>query len=338
MFKEILCTHCIELVEAQRIEKSETYEINGEDITVQTSVYQCPVCNEEMYDPDNPSESLEKAYNEYRARHNILTPDEIKVTRKRYGFSQRQLAKLLGWSHATISQLETGALPSANQNNTLALLNNPTNVLELLERNINELDEEDYKKIYEKVNYVIKNNQNNSINDFAHKLYFEDPTEYNGFISFNFEKVVQLIKFLTEKESNLFKLRLLKALFYADFLSFKRRTKSITGLKYKKLPMGPVPNDYDLLLDLIVKTGEIKKEIVIFNNYDNPGERFIATGEVDYSIFEDGELEILEDVYHFVKKYNSEEISNKSHEEDAWKYTNHLDFISYKYAETLSLE
>src|SRR5699024_8998155 len=135
MFKEMLCTNCLDIIEANKTKKNESYTINNDTITVEISVYKCPICAEEMHDPNNSSEGLEKAYNEYRIRHNILTPEEIKSTRERYGLSQRQLAKLLGWSHATISQLESGALPSANQNNTLALLSTPTNILELLERN-----------------------------------------------------------------------------------------------------------------------------------------------------------------------------------------------------------
>ena len=338
MFKEMLCTNCLDIIEANKTKKNESYTINNDTITVEISVYKCPICAEEMHDPNNSSEGLEKAYNEYRIRHNILTPEEIKSTRERYGLSQRQLAKLLGWSHATISQLESGALPSANQNNTLALLSTPTNILELLERNSYDLSVKEYKNIHEKINNVIENNKNNLIYGFADRLFSSSPSEYTGYRPFNFDKVTQLIKFLAKREHNLFKLRLLKFMFYSDFLSFKRRTRSITGLKYKHLPMGPVPNDYDLLLDLIEKTGEINKEIVVLNDYDNPGEKISSTGQVDNSLFDNDELKILEDVYNFTKNYNSRQISDLSHNEDAWKCTNHLEFISYKYADTLTLD
>lgn len=43
------------------------------------------------------SATLVSAYNEYRRRHKLLLPEEIKKIREQYGLSQRSFAKLLNW-------------------------------------------------------------------------------------------------------------------------------------------------------------------------------------------------------------------------------------------------
>ena len=37
-------------------------------------------------------------------------------------------------------------------------------------------------------------------------------------------------------------------MFYADFLNYKETGASITGLEYSKLPLGPVPEQFDTQL------------------------------------------------------------------------------------------
>ena len=41
------------------------------------------------------------------------------------------------------------------------------------------------------------------------------------------------------------KTKLLKEMFYTDFLYYKETCNSITGLEYAKLPYGPVPDQYE---------------------------------------------------------------------------------------------
>lgn len=336
MLKEILCTECMDFVNAKRVEEREVFKIKDETIEVDSFVYECPMCSEHMYDPKNPSFAINEAYNIYRYRKNILNAEEIKATREKYGFSQRQLAKMLGWGHASISRYESGALPSTNHNNTLVLLGSPENTLELLDRNRENFSSSEYRKLHDKVVKTIEKNKNNIMLDFADHIFSSKPSEYTGYNTFNIDKLTNMIKFFTDKVDNLFKMKLLKFLFYADFLSFKRSTISISGLQYKRLPMGPVPDDYDLLLDLVVKTGEIDKEIVSMG-YPNPGEKFTASGEVDFSVFNKDEIRVLEDICELLSRYNSQKISDLSHEEDAWLKTDHVDIISYKHGSTLSL-
>lgn len=333
----MFCTDCLEDVKAEKVNITETFNIKGEKIQVESNYYKCSICEELMYNVENPSENIEKAYDEYRVRKNLLKPEEIKDIRDKFGVSQRQLSKLLGWSHATISKYETGALPSTNHNNTLALLRDPKNFDELLKRNRDNFSKKEYDNIKKSIDNYFEDNKNNIFLTLAETLFSQEPSEYTGYKRFNLDKIAQIVKFFALKDTRLYKLKLLKYLFYTDFLSFKRYTLSVSGLCYERFPKGPVPKEYDLLLDFVVKTGEVDKELVDFG-YPNPGEQFTAIGEFDESFFNDDELEVLEAVYDKLNHHNSSTISKLSHDEDAWLKTDHLKLINYKYSSTLSLD
>ena len=66
----------------------------------------------------------------------------------------------------------------------------------------------------------------------------------------------------SQKKKLIMKTKLLKELFYIDFLYYKKSCISITGLEYAKLPYGPVPEDFDLLLESCYIIFLIKDNIV----------------------------------------------------------------------------
>lgn len=337
MSKELFCTECLELVIGEEVNKNETFNIRGEYVTVNSSYFKCPHCEELIYDPEDSSANLEKAYNEYRIRKKILMPDEIKAVREKYNLSQRQLAKLLGWGHATISRYESGVLPSKNHNNTLVLLKDPTNLLEILKINKSDLSHNDYQKIREKISGYMEENKGDILTFYLESFLSTEPDEYSGYQRFNIDKLIQMVKFFALKDKNLYKLRLIKFLFYADFLNYKRTTLSISGLQYINLQKGPVPKEYDLVLTLTTRSEEVRKSLVDLG-YNNLGEKFEAVGEVDFSLFTDDEITTLEDVYKALSHHNSNSISELSHGEEAWNNTERLETISYKYAKSLLLE
>ena len=57
------------------------------------------------------------------------------------------------------------------------------------------------------------------------------------------DKVVDVIRYFaaSTKITSLYKVKLMKLMWYADALSYKKRGFAITGLVYQALPMGAVP-------------------------------------------------------------------------------------------------
>lgn len=77
-------------------------------VYIDAQVMVCAECGEELFCEELDSATLVNAYNEYRRKHKLLLPDEIKKIREKYGLSQRSFAKLLNWGDKTICRYENG--------------------------------------------------------------------------------------------------------------------------------------------------------------------------------------------------------------------------------------
>lgn len=334
------CPECLEDTKCTLVKVVEKFEIKGEPVEVELMRFKCSNClNIIPAGLGEEEKAYRAAYTEYRKRKNLLQPSEIVDLRKKYGLSQRQLAKILGWSHVTLSRYESGALQSAGHNNQLAMLQNPANMLMLLEKRAHELPDKEVVALRDRVKKMLEKTERDEEDSSPFQfesLFIKRPSIFTGFRVFNLDKLIQTVKFFGANDSWLFKVKLVKCLWYADFLHFKRSTLSINGLQYVHLPLGPVPDKYDLLLGLVEATGHVKKEYVDIG-YDNLGELYKPVGGFDSSLFTPEELQTLQDVCDAFKNESSKSISERSHREAAWQETVDGDLISYEYARYLTL-
>lgn len=176
----------------KKISREEIFKVKQENILVDASYLKCEVCEEEILLPGNEDENFTKAYDIYRQMKNLLLPNEIKEIREKYGLSQRMLAKILGWGHATLSRYETGALQSVSHNNELVLIDEPANMLKLLEVNKVNILNEEYEKVKERIKEIVRSREavpdSALVNDkYSH---FIDEAKSNKFI-LHFEKAIQ---------------------------------------------------------------------------------------------------------------------------------------------------
>ena len=121
------CEECGREVETKFITKRESYDVLGESIEVDAEILVCAECGEEFYCEELDNATLIRAYNEYRRRHKLLLPEEIKKIREQYGLSQRKFAKLLNWGDKTICRYENGSVQDKAHNSLLLFLREPEN-------------------------------------------------------------------------------------------------------------------------------------------------------------------------------------------------------------------
>ena len=107
----------------------------------------CAECGEELFNEELDSATLINAYNEYRRRHKLLLPEEIRKIREQYGLSQRSFAKLLNWGDKTIRRYENGAVQDRAHNSLLLFLREPENMRTYLTENEVALDEKQVAKL-----------------------------------------------------------------------------------------------------------------------------------------------------------------------------------------------
>ena len=129
----------------------------------------------------------------------------------------------------------------------------------------------------------------------------------------------------------MFRVKLMKLLWYADALSYKRRGHAISGLVYRALPMGAVPVAYESIVDLsTIRCEEIEMG-------DGTGYKFLPTESKEYPHLTTEDREILDAVIQRFGKASKNRIVEAMHQEDAYTETAPNDIIQFKYAKTLSL-
>ena len=131
--ENLYCPRCEKLVETEVRATRETYDVRGEQIEIDAQVAYCLACHEQIFHEGLDGKNLDKVYHEFRRRRGVLTPEEIRDLRKKYGLSQRALGRLLRLGEITIHRYENGSLPSDAHNELLVLMENPANVKKLLD-------------------------------------------------------------------------------------------------------------------------------------------------------------------------------------------------------------
>jgi putative zinc finger/helix-turn-helix YgiT family protein len=146
-----ICPNCEKETELELIQRLEDIKVRGEVITVEVKYYKCKKCGEEFEDPCSGEDPLDKAYGEYRRRHGMMQPEEILESRKKYGLTQNEMNRLLGWGGATLSRYENGALQDETHEKALRLAIEPRNLLKLIEGTPNVLPEEKRDRLIKKL-------------------------------------------------------------------------------------------------------------------------------------------------------------------------------------------
>lgn len=157
------------------------------------------------------------------------------------------------------------------------------------------------------------------------------PNILNGFRSPNLDKIANMVCFFAE-ENKPFTTALNKLVFYADFGHFKRYGFSISGIYYKAINLGPVPENYGGIYNCVVNSGIVNIEENDFGDYI--GERFICATEFKgQDHFTETELDTLKNVAEKFKDLTSKAIVKLSHDEPGWKNNiEEKNRISYEYS------
>ena len=131
-----------------------------------------------------------------------------------------------------------------------------------------------------------------------------------------------------------YKTKMNKLLFYADFFSFRNTGYSISGIKYRAIQLGPVPENFQSLFEYLSNAGEFEIHTTIFPE-EYTGEEFRAKEERPFNpeLFSDAELETLEKVAARFSDFSVSDIVDHSHKEKAWlENQDTKQLISYMYA------
>lgn len=331
------CPLCDKTHEIEERKRTTTIIIKGEEVTYEERFYFCANSDEDENEFETgamTNENLLNARNAYRVKMGLLTSDEIVAIRESYGLSQVDLAKLLGWGEATISRYESKAIQDEAYDTMLRLIkDNPLQALEFLKKNSEKFSMvkrlEIRAKIVEKLDSYGKEflTRQTFEGEYAN---FEEPSDSNGFTMLDIDKIEAMISYIAESVNNLFKVKLMKMLWYSDVISFGNNGHSMTGMVYRHEGMGALPVGHYSLMNL--ENLNVKEEMSC--NYDTMLHVY-PTPNMDYSVLTDGEKAILDKVIIKFKDYKAKDIVDYMHDERAYKETKNGDIIPFSLAKEI---
>lgn len=264
-----------------------------------------------------------QVYNQYRIRHGIPFPDEISGIRKQYGLSAAKMAQILGFGINQYRMYEDGEVPSVSNARTIIAAREKEVFLSFIESSKEEMSEQEYLRVRKKAEAAP--------GDYKP---LGQPSEYTGFRSVSPEKIASIVRLIISTAGPTFVTKMNKLLFYADFLHYKKHGYGITGITYKALPFGPVPESWGALYSAL--PGIDMEEFVYPSGQS--GIRLESTRDAGNRLNET-ELNTIERVCFLFSKMSAGEISQISHLEKGWiKNQSNRSAISYQDAFMLNFD
>ena len=332
------CPYCKKEVD-YKIEKRDVKEFRGIEVDTYENVAVCKECHQDLYVNEIEEKNNERIYELYRAKANIIKPQDIVDLRKKYDISQRELTAILGFGKMTINRYERGGVPTKSQSDYIRLLiDNDNKFVEKVKeayKNGN-INDKTYKKIVsEELNTGIDKEQiQDNIRRYLRYALNRKPDIYNGYKSLDIEKVENIISYIASKVKNLTITSLNKYLWFIDILSFNQRSVSITGLTYQNQKFGPtiIDKKYDEIS--LLEDKYIREDIETENGNTT---KIISNGNYNLDKISDTEKEIIDKIIKILKNKTVTDISELSHREEGWKKTKRLEKISFEYAMNLNI-
>lgn len=139
-----------------------------------------------------------------------------------------------------------------------------------------------------------------------------------------------MISYLAQKVNNLFKVKLMKMLWYSDVLSFAEIGRSMSGLVYRHEAMGALPVGHYSLMNL--ENLNVQEEMSY--NYDTMLHVY-PVANMDYSVLTDEEKVILDKVIIKFKDYKTKDIVDYMHDEKAYIETKPGEIIPFSLAKEI---
>lgn len=332
----MLCLCCMEDHNVKTVRVPETNVFKSVQVNYEATYFYCDKADEYYSDEQMITENDISMKNAYRKQIGLLTTEDIIAIRAKFGISQSDLCLLLGWGEKTITRYESHQVQDAAHDTILRKLDeDPEWFLELLEKAKGKILDSSYRKYLQSGISLFEKEHDSYLRNAITAKYarFMNDLDYSGGKVLNLDAVTDMIRYFANSHqvTSLYKVKLMKLLWYADALSYKRNGYAISGLVYRALPMGAVPIAYESIIDLSC----IKYEETEIG--EGTACHFLPTEDKSYNHLASGDIEILEAVIGVFGNSSKIEIVSAMHQEKAYIETAPSDIIQFKYAVELSL-
>jgi putative zinc finger/helix-turn-helix YgiT family protein len=316
MKKKIECPYCDGIASLNKEAKELTYR--KEVFKIVAHFYQCEKCKEEFTSTEADNISLAQAHNQYREKNNIPFPEEIVAIRQKYNLSASKMSDILRLGANGYSNYENGEIPTPAYGNLISAASAPQTFLNLLDKVKEHFSENAFKKVRERVTYLIQTADEGK--DICSTLnVYNEPNNYTGYRKPVPTRIANLVIYYIQHSKPDFndKLKLNKQLFFTDFTHYKNHGTSISGLSYRAIKYGPVPANYDNIYAYLENEQLISSQFLKLSN-GGAREVFVSEGEFDKNLFTEEEKETINTIVEKFANISTWDIVDLSHEEKAW--------------------
>lgn len=308
---------------------TERLSFRGEEFDVVAWYYVCIDTGEKFTTAETDTLCLNDIYSQYRNRHGIPSPQEIKSIREHYDLNYRQISTILGLGRNNYARYEKGEVPSESNGKAIAQLKSHEALLNYLLNSRDEFDKEEYDKIRNRVLLA------GDLNRDALTPYFASINNslYNGFVDFSFLKASEMVLYVLSKtKGGCYKSKLNKLMFYSDYYHFRNTGYSISGLQYMAISFGPVPKCYDTLYDNIP---EIERE---YTQAHGDVAALLKAQPFVPSLLDETEQDAINKVMTAIGDMPTISVEEESHKESIWKeFVDNHRLIPYSQAYNLQM-
>ncbi|MEA3423846.1 MAG: helix-turn-helix domain-containing protein, partial [Bacillota bacterium] len=221
-----MCLSCMKEHEVQYVEIMEENIFRGEKVQFSARYEYCTNTRElTTYEESVDSNDI-SFKNAYRDKMGLLSIDEIIEIRKQYGVSQKDFSKILGWGPSTITRYEGHQVQDNIHDDVLRKIKKDSKwFIELLERSKSELSSKAYAKYKSKAKKIFYKDKNDFLVNAILAKYSNIGKKLllTGGKEIDLDKVVEVINYLAQNAKKLYKVKLMKLLWYSDNLNYKRK-------------------------------------------------------------------------------------------------------------------
>lgn len=230
--------------------------------------------------------------------------------RKRKQFSQEDLAKMVGISRPSLTQIELGK--------------RSLNIMEL-----------------QKFAHVL----GFSIDDFMSKDFSGETVDFSeddkepamderiSVPTLKVGKFKNVLLYILERcagKPNVGETVLYKLLYFSDFNYYELYEEHLTGANYRKLPFGPVPQNLDSIINNMIDNKQIHRIKTEYHGY--PQTRYLPLEKADLTVLKASEKEVIDRVIEQMSDWSASAVSNYSHKDIPWMASKDGEEINYELA------
>ncbi len=124
--------------------------------------------------------------------------------------------------------------------------------------------------------------------------------------------------------------KLNKVLYFAEFAHVRAHGRPITGVAYQKLPKGPAPRRLPPVREWLIQSGAAV--ITADQYFGYRMHRLIPMRRADLTLFDDTEVEMVDQVVEALRGMSAGRVSEMSHEDAGWRMADEGEDIPFEAA------